>query len=171
MTGRLLLAAALAMPALFAQAANPLSADAKALWTQIKTNNLKAAEKMPESEYGFKPTPEVRSYGQLVAHIADGNMLICGGAKGEAQRPAAEKTKTTKADIIAALQESIAYCDAVYDAMTDAEATKIIKLFGRDRTKITALFVNVSHDNEHYGNQVTYLRLKGIVPPSSEPRR
>lgn len=63
MTGRLVLAAALAMPALFAQA-NPLSADAKALWTQIKTNNLKAAEKMPESEYGFKPSPEVRSFGQ-----------------------------------------------------------------------------------------------------------
>lgn len=171
MTGRLLLAAALAASGLFAQGGDPLSADAKAVWTQIKNNNLKAAEKMPESEYSFKPSPEVRSYGQLVGHIADANRLICGAAKGEAYTPSIEKTKTTKADLVAALQESIAYCDAVYDGMTDAQAAQTIKLFGRDRTKIAVLFINVSHDNEHYGNQVTYLRIKGIVPPSSEPRR
>ena len=170
MTSRLVLAATLAVPTLFAQA-HPLSADAKALWTGIKNNNLKAAEKMPEAEYGFKPAPEVRTYGQLVAHIADANRLICGAAKGELYTPTIEKTKTTKAEIVAALQESIAYCDALYDSMTDAEAMKLVKLFGRERTKAAALFMNVSHDNEHYGNQVTYLRIKGIVPPSSEPRR
>ena len=170
MTARIFLAAALALPALFAQD-NPLSADAKAMWTGIKNNNLKAAEKMPEAEYGFKPAPEVRSYGQLVGHIADGNHLICGAAKGEAYTPSIEKTKTSKADLVEALKASIAYCDAVYDAMTDAQAANKIKLFGRERSKLTALFTNVSHDNEHYGNQVTYLRIKGIVPPSSEPRR
>lgn len=169
MTARLFLAAALALPALAQD--NPLSADAKAMWTGIKNNNLKAAEKMPEAEYGFKPAPEVRSYGQLVGHIADGNRLICGAAKGEAYTPSIEKTKTTKADLVEALKESIAYCDAVYDAMTDSQAANKVKLFGRERSKLTALFTNVSHDNEHYGNQVTYLRIKGIVPPSSEPRR
>jgi uncharacterized damage-inducible protein DinB len=171
MNARILLAAVVTLPAMFAQAGNPLSADAKAIWTGIKTNNLKAAEKMSEADYSFKPAPEVRTYGQLVAHIADGNRLICGAAKGEAYTPSIEKTKTSKAEIVAALQESIAYCDAIYDSMTDTEAMTMIKLFGRDRTKAAALFVNISHDNEHYGNQVTYLRIKGIVPPSSEPRR
>jgi uncharacterized damage-inducible protein DinB len=72
---------------------------------------------------------------------------------------------------VEALKEAIAFCDAVYDGMTDAQATQMVKVFGRDRTKLATLFLNISHDNEHYGNQVTYLRLKGIVPPSSEPRR
>jgi len=171
MTARLLLAAALAVPAMFAQADNPLSADAKAMWTGMKNNNLKAAEKMPEADYSFKPTPEVRSYGQLVGHIADGNKLFCSIAKGEAYTPSIEKSKTSKADLVEALKESIAFCDAVYDSMTDADAAKMVKMFGRDRTKLAAMFTNISHDNEHYGNQVTYLRLKGIVPPSSEPRR
>ncbi|MEP7366691.1 MAG: DinB family protein [Acidobacteriota bacterium] len=171
MTSRLLFAAALCLPALFAQEANPLTADAKSFWAGMKANNLKAAEKMPEAEYSFKPTPEVRSYGQLVGHIADGNRLFCSIAKGEAYTPSIEKSKTSKADLVAALKDAIAFCDAVYDSMTDAHATQMVKMFGRDRTKLGALYLNISHDNEHYGNQVTYLRLKGIIPPSSEPQR
>jgi len=154
----------------FAQSSGSLSADAKAFWTGIKNNVLRAAEKMPEEHWSYKPAPEVRSFGGIVAHVADGNYLICGAANGEKRELTVEKTKSSKADIIAALKESFAYCDAAYDGMTDAKATEPIKLFGRDRVRISALWMNISHDNEHYGNLVTYMRAKGLVPPSSEPR-
>jgi uncharacterized damage-inducible protein DinB len=154
-----------------APAQNPVSADAKALWAGIKNNTLRAAEKVPEEHYSFQPTPDVRTFGQLVAHVADGNYLFCSAAAGETKQMNVEKSVAGKANLLAALKESIAYCDAVYDSLTDAKGAESIKLFGRDRTRAATLFMNVSHDNEHYGNMVTYMRIKGIVPPSSEPRR
>ena len=159
----------------FAQApaaapATPTS-DLKAFWTQIKTNIAKSAEKMPEENYAFKPSPDVRSFGQLIGHVADANYMICGAAKGEQKMVGVEKSKTAKADLITALNESAAYCDAVFDALTDKSAGEVIKMFGRERTRMGALSMNVAHDFEHYGNLVTYMRMKGLVPPSSEPRR
>lgn len=150
--------------------ANPISSDLKSAWTQIKGYVAKAAEKMPEDQYSFKPTTEVRSYGQLIAHIADANYMICGAAKGEQKMLGIEKSKTAKADLIAALAESTAYCDSAFDSLTDATGAEMVKLFGRDRTRMGALQLNVAHDFEHYGNLVTYLRMKALVPPSSERR-
>ncbi len=164
------IAVLLAAP-VFAQApANPLSADLKAAWNQIKGNIAKSAEKLPEDQYSFKPSPDVRSYGQLIGHIADANYMICGAAKGEQKAIGIEKSKTSKADLIAGLADSAAYCDGAYDALTDASAAEMVKMFGRDRTRMGALQMNVAHDNEHYGNLVTYMRMKGLVPPSSERR-
>ncbi len=155
----------------FAQApANPLSADLKSAWNQIKGNIAKSAEKLPEEQYSFKPSPDVRSFGQLIGHIADANYMICGAAKGEQKAMGIEKSKTSKADLIAALADSAAYCDSAYDALTDASAAEMVKMFGRERTRMGALQTNVAHDNEHYGNLVTYMRMKGLVPPSSERR-
>ncbi|MBL8214554.1 MAG: DinB family protein [Bryobacterales bacterium] len=155
--------------ALWAQ--NPMSADAKALYEGVRNNLIKAADKMPEENYSFKPVPEVRSFGQLVGHVADAQYLFCSAVKGEKVAPKGiEKTKTSKADLTAALKEAFAYCDAAYAAMTDADAAKITKFFGRERANITVLHFNNSHNNEHYGNIVTYMRIKGLVPPSSEGR-
>jgi len=161
----------MAVPAFSQAPPNPLSADLKSTWNQIKGNIAKSAEKMPEENYAFKPTPEVRSYGQLIAHIADANYMICGAAKGEQKAMGIEKSKTSKADLIAALAESAAYCDSAFDALTDASAAETVRMFGRERTRMGALQMNVAHDFEHYGNLVTYLRMKGLVPPSSEPRK
>jgi hypothetical protein len=82
-----------------------------------------------------------------------------------------EKTKTTKADLVAALKESVSYCDSAFADMTDAKAVEMVKMFGRERSRLAALYANTSHSNEHYGNIVTYMRIKGLVPPSSEPRK
>ena len=145
-------------------------ADAKAFHDMTKGNILKAADKMPEDHYSFKPTPEVRSFGQLIGHIADAQYGICGRA-GTMQKPAGsiEKTKTSKADLVAALKEAIAGCDAVYTALTDAQAAEKVKFIGgAERTKLSVLQFNTVHNYEHYGNIVTYMRLKGLVPPSSE---
>ena len=130
-----------------------------------------AAEKMPEEQYALKPDPAVRSFGQILGHIADANYLFCSAVLGEnSPSPGIEKTKTTKADLRAALHDAFAYCDRAYNALTDASANDLVKAFGQERNKLGLLWFNASHNLEHYGNLVVYLRLKGYVPPSSEQK-
>ena len=148
---------------------NPISTDAKGDYTSIKNILLKSADKMPEENYGFRTTPQVRTYGEMIAHIADVQTMLCGIAKGEQKRGTAAG-KTSKADLTAALKASFDACDPVYDSMTDADGTQTVKVFGHDKAKISLLFFNVEHDNEMYGQMVAYMRIKGIVPPSSEGR-
>jgi uncharacterized damage-inducible protein DinB len=148
---------------------NPLSTWNKYAFARLKGILSRSAEKMPEENYSFKPVDTVRSYGQIVGHLADAQYLFCSMALGE-KNPGLdiEHTKTSKADLIAALNAAFAYCDKAYDSMTDASAVQTIKLFGNDAPRLSALTVNNMHDMEHYGNLVTYMRIKGIVPPSSE---
>lgn len=149
--------------------ANPLTMGERMVYSYIVGNAVAGAEKMPEAQYGFKPTPDVRTFGQLVGHIADSNNMFCGMILEEP--PAAtsvEKTKTAKADLVQALKDAVAHCNKAYDAMTDARGLEIAKLMGRQFPKLTVLSINTAHTDEHYGNMVTYLRLQGIVPPSTE---
>jgi uncharacterized damage-inducible protein DinB len=162
-----LMGALLGAAALNAQ--NPLSTDTKGSYTFIKTILTKAADEMPEADYSFKASPMERTYGQIVGHIADVQLALCGTAKGE-QKKGDAGTKTTKADLVAALKASFDYCDGAYDSMTDADAATKVKMFGRDQTKLAVLNFNISHDNEMYGQMVVYLRIKGLVPPSSQGR-
>lgn len=157
---------------------NPLSTSIQNQEKTIQANISKSAEKFSEADYAFKPAgvaAEVRGFGQLVAHLASSNFFYCSRAKGEANPSKAdiEKTVTAKADLVKALNDSFAYCDGVYGALTDANLTELITVPGPNNTtrKITRtqiLISNLAHNNEHYGNLVTYLRAKGIVPPSSE---
>jgi uncharacterized damage-inducible protein DinB len=152
--------------------ADPLSAGMKGIYSIAKNNIVKAADKMPEENYAFKATPDVRSYGQILGHIADAQYGFCSAVLGETNpAPGIEKSKTSKADLVKALNDAFAYCDKAYNGMTDAHATDIVKFFGREQAKLSVLAFNNAHDFEHYGNLVTYLRLKGLVPPSSEQRR
>ncbi len=149
---------------------NPLSTFNKHVYGHVKDVLLRSAEKMPEENYNFKPTDTVRSYGQIVGHVADAQYLFCSIALGEKNpAPKIEQSKTSKADLIAALKDAFAYCDKAYDGMTDASATQMVKLFDMDAPKLGVLTVNNMHNLEHYGNLVTYMRLKNIVPPTSEP--
>jgi uncharacterized damage-inducible protein DinB len=155
--------------ALRAQNANPLSADVERAYSEIKNNILRSAEKMPEENYDFRPAPRVRTFGQILGHIAQEQYLyFCAPIKGEQKSVDIERTKTAKSDLIAALKDSFSYCDAVYGKMTDAEATQIVNTGGSQSTKLRLLWMNIVHDESHYGNLVTYLRMKGIVPPSTE---
>jgi uncharacterized damage-inducible protein DinB len=134
---------------------------------------LRAAEKMPEEHYGFRPTPEVRTFAQLLGHIADGYTLVCASALGEPlpkDVQQTEKTTTTKARLIEALTKSGDYCERAHAELSGAKGAELIDWFGGRHPRATVLFFNSSHAWEHYGNVVTYLRIKGIVPPSSEPR-
>src|SRR5437899_5676660 len=162
----LLVCVSLTSIALFAQSASdPLSAGNKGTYTMIKNNLVKAAEKMPEENYAFKPTPEVRSFGQLVGHVADAQYAFCSAVLGEKNpAPGIEKSKTTKADLVQALNAAFAYCDKAYDGMTDAHAAETVKFFGGEHAKLTVLSFNNAHNDEHYGNMVTYMRVKGQFP-------
>lgn len=159
-----------------ARPAPPPSSDALVssshdLFTHISGLILRSADKIPDDLWSFQPTPEVRTIGQLFAHVADGSNHICALAVGG--QPAAgsvEKSATTKADIVAALKREFAACEANYATMTPESAVQTVDVGGgQKRTRIAEMDYEVAHTWEHYGNLVTYMRLKGIVPPSSEP--
>jgi uncharacterized damage-inducible protein DinB len=157
-------------PAPAAPPANPYSTFTRIVYSKVENILLRSAKKVPEEDYGFKPTDAVRSYGQIIGHVADAQYMFCSIALGEKNpAPNIEKTKTTKADLVAALKDAFAYCDKAYDGMTDTSGAQMIKLFGGDTPKLGVLMVNNMHNMEHYGNLVTYMRLKNIVPPTSEP--
>ena len=155
-------------PALWSQD-NHLSGEVKRMYEGTKANLTRAAEKVPEGIYSFKPAPTVRTFGEEVGHAAEWNMISCASAKGEpATNPAAGKT--SKADLMAALKSAFDYCDAVYNSLTDASATQMSDFRGRQQSRLATLYFNVSHNNETYGTMVPYMRINGIIPPSSEPR-
>jgi uncharacterized damage-inducible protein DinB len=159
-----------AAPAAAAPQTISLSAGLKRSWDGIKRNVSEAAEKMPEANFSFKPSPEVRSFGEMVGHIAESQHGTCLRLKGEQppfERGSIEK-KTAKADLVKALQDSIAACDGVYGTSTDESLLKPTKFGQNEIAPINVLWSNISHSNEHYGNLVTYMRIKGLVPPSTE---
>lgn len=145
------------------------AATVKAGYTRIKTNFQKAAEKMPEENYGFAPASGIETFGQRVAHIADAQMGTCTGMVGE-RKAGTAKSKTAKADLVAALTESFSACDKAFDALTDANAMELITAGRGQQPRITALYGVVVHANEVYGAMGVYMRIKGLVPPSSEGR-
>lgn len=131
---------------------------------------LKAAEQVPEEKFAFQPTKDVRTLGALFAHIADAQTFFCSqfSAAPKEYSDKVEKTAKTKAEIVAALKASFTACDAAYKSVTDAALTKPLTIFGMPMNFAGALTLNASHDWEHYGNIVTYMRLIGMVPPSSQ---
>jgi hypothetical protein len=160
--------------ALHAQTANPLSSELLQMYTIVKTNLLKMSQKMPEQAYAFKPVPEVETFARRVAHIAGANFRTCAGLKGET-KTLDVRSKTAKAELVAALQESFAYCDGVFSTLTDASAVEMVN--GRigsppaqqPWTRLSIMWNVVRHSNELYGYMAVYLRLNGVVPPSSSP--
>ena len=149
-----------------------LIGSSQGMYAIAKNDIQRSAEKIPENLWSFQPTPDVRTIGQLFAHVADGQYEFCGVAsEGKAADKGIEKTAKTKAEIVAALKDAFAYCDAAYGKMTDASAVETVSFFGNKLTRIAAMDFNFAHTMEHYGNLVTYMRLKGIVPPSSERNR
>ena len=145
---------------------------ARAQFDLIKGNLSKTAMKVPEDQYAFKPTPDVRSLGEIIGHVADSNYLICAVAAGEKPPQSSfEKGKHSKAELVKAMDDSIAYCDKVGAALDDTKGAAGVPFFGTQMPKLAVFNFNIQHCNEHYGNLVTYMRLKGIVPPSSEPRK
>jgi uncharacterized damage-inducible protein DinB len=140
----------------------------KRAWNGVKQNVTETAEKMPESNFGYKPTPDVRSFGEVLGHIANGNLLYCARAKGEMPPKGDAEKITAKGDLVKALNDSFATCDAVFATLTDESLLEKVKNGQNEVARGVFIAAVVAHVNEHYGNLVTYMRLKGIVPPSTE---
>jgi hypothetical protein len=143
-------------------------ASAHELWTISDAYIVSAAEQMPESRYGYRPTPEVRSFGEVILHVASAHYLLCGIVLGDKEKELGKLT--AKTELVAALKSSIQYCEGAY-SISDADAMKPASVFDLPRTRLHALMTNAWHDNEHYGNIATYFRLQGMVPPSSQPKK
>jgi uncharacterized damage-inducible protein DinB len=161
-----------AFPAAQEPGANPLSQSIREQWEGAKRNLLGSAKTMPSDKYAFKPVEAVRSFGAILAHVAGANYVFCSAARGEKSphsEDAFEKSAKTAAEITKALEASIAYCDVAYKALTDRTAGEAIEApFGGGKSpRASALMGNTGHLQEHYGNLVTYLRMNGLVPPSS----
>jgi uncharacterized damage-inducible protein DinB len=171
--------------AAFAQAPPPaptvdIAGSLKLQHQNIRRYLAASAEKMPDADYNFRPqgaAPEVMTFGQIIAHLVAANYSICSSAKPETPptHAANEKEVQPKADLVKMLNEALTYCDAIYDAQTSTSINEMLKRPGPNNTTLerargNSLISNLAHNNEHYGNLVTYMRAKGIVPPSSEGR-
>ena len=162
------------------QAAPPFSSWLKIAYMNNRNDISRSAAKVSEDLYGMRPGPqtEVRTFGQILGHLANFNYLWCSQAKGEKdpnQGKDLEKL-TSKADLTKALSGAFAYCDSVYSSLTDASAQESIQITQEDGKpaqvkRLTLLVLNYGHNNEHYGNLFSYMRIKSIVPASSEPQK
>ena len=160
----------------FDKALSPsLAATAKAMHATIRRDIAEAADAMPAEDFAFKPTPEIRSFAQLVGHVINANFFFCSQAKAAAMPATTNFERVAdKAALIKGLTDALAYCDAVYDSTTDADFNQAVTLNGfpgmnakTTTSRGAVLMFNTTHNNEHYGNIVVYLRLKGKVPPST----
>ena len=146
-------------------------ATSRMLWQDVTNYIVQSAMDMPAEKYSYKPTASVRSFGELIAHVAGAQDMFCAMALGEKPpaEDAIEKSATTKDDLVKALKASNDNCRRAY-GQSDADAQGMVDLFGQKQSRLLVLMMNATHDNEHYGNIVTYLRMNGMVPPSSRPR-
>jgi uncharacterized damage-inducible protein DinB len=148
---------------------NPSLSVVHTMWQMMANYVAKSAEQMPEAKYSYRPTPEVRTFGEIIGHVAGAEKMFCALGMGETppSEDAVEKTSPSKAQLIAALKDAATYCDKAY-SQSDASSHMPATIFGQKQTRLHALVLNATHVGEHYGNLITYLRLNGMVPPSSQ---
>ncbi len=149
-------------------AADPLSDSIRSMYAAVKANVTQSAANMPEEHYAFQPTADVRTFGQQIGHLAFAAYHICAGMKGEASPETRDlEALTKKAHLVAAIDAAFAYCDGAYASLTDAGLADPVNFFGQQQVRHYPATYHLVHANDHYGNIVTYMRMKGIVPPSS----
>lgn len=149
-----------------------MSAPFKGFYNYSKSNIIGAAEKMPAEHFSFKPTPDVRTYAELFGHVINTNYQACAGMKGEDNPNKSvdfEKTAKTKDEVMKAVKASFDYCDGAFQTLTEAKLKETFKQGTRETPKTSPALLAIAHTMEHYGNMITYMRLKGVVPPSTEP--
>jgi uncharacterized damage-inducible protein DinB len=144
-------------------APNPLTTTLSIFRSNMQDKIMKSAEAMPESKYSYRPTKEVRSFGEIVTHVADISYILCSNVKGE-KPPTMAPAKAAKTEIVAYLKGSFEYCDGVYSGFTDAHLNDPGDFWGFKTNKMFILTQIGNHDALHYGNLATYLRLNGLAP-------
>ena len=155
-----------------------LVTEVKTMYTNVHNFITRSVEQFPAEKLAWQPTPAVRTWARLIGHITDDNNGACYLLAGETTRPArvdapdgqeSPASKLSKDDLLKGYKESVERCNKAFAAVTEANMAERNGPTG-GRSKIGTLMYNTSHTNEHYGNIVTYMRLNGMVPPSSAPR-
>lgn len=145
------------------------AAEVTTSYSRLKANVIKAAEKMPAEDYQFKGTPEIRTYARVVNHVTEAQSHSCSTLAGSKFDPAMVPADTAdKATIVASLKASYDLCDKAYATLTDTNITEAVQAGPAKRSRVSMAWGVVSHDNEQYAILSLYLRLKGLVPPTSE---
>jgi len=164
----LLLATPLAAQSHDAEPSRAIVQSVETIWRGVTTHVMTVADETAEADYAYRPNADVRTIGEMIGHLAGAQYLMCAAALGDPPRDedAVERSATSKLALMEALEASTAYCDRAY-AQADADLYPETELFGSTVTRFYALTQNATHNAEHYGNLVTYLRMRGIVPPSS----
>jgi uncharacterized damage-inducible protein DinB len=142
---------------------NPLTMTLSIFRSNMQDKIMKSAEAMPESQYSYRPTKDVRSFAEILNHVGDISYILCSNVKGEAS-PAMAAAKDSKAEIMAYVKGAFDYCDGVYSGFNDAHLNDPADFWGHKTNKMFILTQVGNHDALHYGNLVTYLRLNGVVP-------
>ena len=142
---------------------NPLTKTISIFRSNMQDKIMKSADTMPESKFSYRPTKDVRSFAEIVTHVADISYALCSNVKGEAP-PATASVKGSKTEIMAYLKGSFDYCDGVYSGFTDAHLNDPADFWGHKTNEMFILTQVGNHDALHYGNLVTYLRLNGLEP-------
>jgi uncharacterized damage-inducible protein DinB len=144
-------------------APNPLTKTISIFRSNMQDKIMKAVDEMPESKYSYRPTKDVRSFAEILNHVADISYTLCSNVKGEAT-PATATETGSKTQIVARLKGAFDYCDGVYSGFTDAHLNDPANFFGVKTNKMFILTQVGNHDALHYGNLVTYLRINGLEP-------
>jgi DinB family protein len=149
---------------------NPVSAAVKAQLPRFAKNMVAAAEAMPAEKYGFKPSPEMNSFGHVVMHIAQSNNGLCSKISGIAAPEVKIADTDSKETLVGALQASFEYCSTALEKVDDSKLGDQMMLFGNRPFSRAAVLIILSDDwYDHYGAQAIYLRLNGILPPTAQP--
>lgn len=157
-------------PAPAAAAKSPFTDHTRGVYEALQKIIVGSAELMPEEKYGFKPVESVRSFGQILGHAASSQYYMCATVRGEKPAPPKiDASSASKAELIAALRAAFAYCDTAWSGMNDASGAEVVAFMDDDSPKLGVLIVNNIHTIEHYGNLIVYLRMNGLVPPTSDP--
>lgn len=144
------------------------AAEVQKSYAGVKANILKSADRMPAGDYGYKPTPDVRTYARVVNHISEAQLRSCGAVNGTKDLAKVPPETADKAAVVAALNASFAECDKAFVSLTDANLVEMVTMGQGKRSRVGLMWGTVSHDQEQYATLALYLRLKGLVPPSSE---
>jgi uncharacterized damage-inducible protein DinB len=147
------------------QPAAPFSDVTRSAWYSTNDLLLAAAKKMPEEHYGFRPAKDTRTFGEIIGHLASEHYALCSAVTGRRATVTGIEKLTAKEALVGVLQDSIALCDMAYGLLTDENASFRYFVFNTSATRLQLLTDTVTHDNEHYGNLATYMRIKGVTPP------
>ena len=148
-----------------------LTLEIKELHDKIREDVVRSAESMPAEHFDFQPTPDVRTFGELVGHVATNLYVMCAaaGAENNPQPGLVAETVSGKADLMDALKAAYDYCEEALASLNDVNGLNEVTA-SREGTRLSFLVSAIEHTSLHYGNMVTYMQLKGLVPASSDRR-